>query len=90
MRDNAEDSNLPQRIDDPGDAAVSASPAASASASASDGKLPGRISGPCRHDLSDTAATSATAAAGAQVRRTRLNLLGAGANCAGLIPCEGL
>lgn len=40
MRNNAEDANLPQRIDDPGDAALSATAAASPSAAAADGELP--------------------------------------------------
>ena len=61
MRNNAQDANLPQRGDDPGNRAVPAASAATPSASTSDRKLPGRIRGPGGHDLPGAAAATAAA-----------------------------
>jgi hypothetical protein len=83
MRDDAEDANLPRRIDGPGDAALPAASAASPTASASDGDLSRRIGDAGRLNLSDPAAASATAP-GAQVRRTRIILLGPALNAPAL------
>jgi hypothetical protein len=75
MRNNAQDANLPGRIDDRGNRSLSAASATAAPTTASDSELSGRIDGPGGRDLSGSAAASATAA-GTPVRRTRLNLHG--------------
>ena len=75
VRDNAQDANLPRRIDGPREPALPTAAAAAPSSSASDRELPGRIDGPGGDKLSASAATAA-ATAGAQIRRTRLNLRG--------------
>jgi len=88
VRDNAQDANLPRRIDGPREPALPAAAAAAPSSSASDRELPGRIDGPGGDELSASAAAAA-AATGAQVRRTRL-IFGAGAKCAGPFHYSGL
>jgi hypothetical protein len=75
MRNNAKDANVPRRIDGPGEPAVPAASAASTTASASDGNLPGWIGAAGWLDLPGSAAATA-ATAGAQIRRTRIILLG--------------
>jgi hypothetical protein len=75
MRNNAQDADLPGRVDCRGGRALPAASTAAASAPTADGELSGRIDGPGRRDLSDSATASA-AASGAQVRRARLNLHG--------------
>jgi hypothetical protein len=85
MRDNAEDADLPRRIDGSGDTALPAASAASSTSSASDGDVSGRIGDAGRLDLSDPAA--ATAATGAQVRRTRIKSIGPALNAPALSLC---
>ena len=81
MRNDAEDPDLPRRIDGPGHPALPAASAASPASAACDDHLPGRIGASGRLDLPNSAA-SAAASASSEVRRTRLNLW-AGANRAG-------
>jgi hypothetical protein len=72
VRDNAQDANLPRRIGDRRDSALStatSTAAAASSSSASDGDLSGRIYGPRGRDLSGSATASTD---GAPFRRTRL------------------
>jgi hypothetical protein len=76
VRIDAQDADLPRRIDDRGRPALSAASAAASSAATADGELSGRIDGPGRRDLSDPAAATTAATARAPVRRTRLNLHG--------------
>ena len=84
MRNNAEDANLPGRIDDRCDRALSAATATAAASAAADSELSGRIDSSGGRDLSGSTAT-ATAAAGTPVRRTGLNLRGR-RFCAGRTP----
>jgi hypothetical protein len=75
MRDNAEDTDLPRRIDGSGDTTVPAASAAASSASSADGDVPGRNGDAGGLGVPDSA-TAATATAGAQARRTRIILSG--------------
>jgi hypothetical protein len=75
MRDDAQDADVPRRIDGPRDTTLPAPTAATATSSAPARHLPGRNDGSGRHELPASAAAAA-ATAGAQVRRTRLNLRG--------------
>jgi hypothetical protein len=62
MRNNAQDADLPRRIDGSGDTALPAASAASSTSSASDGDLPGWIGAAGRLDLPNSASAAATAA----------------------------
>lgn len=72
MRNNAQDPNLPRRICDRGDRALSAAAPTTAATATADGDMPGWIDGSDRGDLPDSAATSAATATSAALRRTRL------------------
>lgn len=73
MRNNAQDANLPRRVDNRGDGSLPSATAASATAASATGDLPGWIDGPGGRDLSGPA-TATAAASGTSVGRTRLNL----------------
>jgi hypothetical protein len=88
MRNNAQDADVPRWIDGPGDATLPAASASSPTTSASDCDVPGWIGAAGRLDLPDSAA-SAAATAGAQVRRTGLNLSGPALNAPALFTCTG-
>jgi len=64
MRDDAQNADVPRRIDGPRDTTLPAASAASPAASAPGGHLPGRNDGSGRHELpASAAATAATAGA---------------------------
>ena len=71
VRDDTQDTDMPGRIGNCRDDALSASAASAAAASAA-GHLPGRNDGTGWHDLPGSAATATAATAAPQGRRTRL------------------
>lgn len=75
MRNDAKDTDLPRRIHGRCDSALPAASSAASSTPASDADLPGWVGDPGCNALPGSSA-SATAAAGAQVRRKGLSLLG--------------
>jgi hypothetical protein len=82
MRNHAQDANLSRRIGDRGDHSLSASASAAPTSAATDGQLSGWNDGPGGHDMPGSAAATASPAAGAAFRRTRLILRGR-RTCAG-------
>lgn len=67
MRNNAQDANVPGRIDNRGDGSLPSATTATATAASANGDLPGRIDGPGGCELSGPA-TATASASGTPVR----------------------